>query len=43
MSTSSAQADPQVLIRGVRLYGEGEPVDVLIADGLRGAKPLAPE
>ena len=27
------QANPQVLIRGVRLYGEGDPVDVLIADG----------
>lgn len=23
----------QVLIRGVRLYGEGEQVDVLVADG----------
>ncbi len=28
MSTCSA-----VLIRGVRLYGEGDPVDVLVADG----------
>jgi dihydroorotase len=46
MRTSSVQADPQVLIRGVRLYGEGEPVDVLIADGQImeiGSSAQAPE
>ena len=29
----SLRSGPPVLIRGVRRYGEGEPVDVLVADG----------
>jgi dihydroorotase len=43
MSTSTASP---VLIRGVRLYGEGDPVDVLVADGQIaeiGARLTAPD
>lgn len=33
MTNNIADSNPPVLIRGVRLYGEGDQVDVLVADG----------
>ena len=33
MTKHIADSNPPVLIRGVRLYGEGDQLDVLIADG----------
>ncbi|CQD14083.1 dihydroorotase [Mycolicibacterium conceptionense] len=46
MTKHSASSNPPVLIRGVRLYGEGDPLDVLVADGQiaeMGADLKAPE